>query len=209
ETYNMSLIIDKPLGYNIVSGTDAADWAKETVSVQIVDGKPALPLRVERLPAYNFFYVDISEAEDRAIILDTLEAQLLKLTRAKDDYLAYLSNGTDPTIAEVGDEYEDVLVDITRTFTDPPVISLDRDQILKQMKVEKVKPNRRKTIFNFFLSRTIYQQSREQLITKLTETFGEDQRNVQINIYTDYAVAESDKLAKGMYQMPIRYIHLK
>lgn len=206
---NFSLNIEKPLGYDIIAGGNSDNWANENVAVQIIDGKPALPLQVERLPAFHFFYVDISEAEDRAIILDTLEAQMLALTGQNDEYLAYLSNGTDPTIAEIGDEYEDVLIDITRTFTDPPVPSLDRDQILKQLKVEKVRPNRRKTVFNFFMSRTIYQQSRAELINRITETFGEDEGNVQINIYTDYLIAESDKLPKDLYKTPIRYIQLK
>ena len=207
---NFQLTIEKPLGYNLFVGSESRGWRQPDLLVSMQNGKPAQTLKLEPIPTYNLFYIDISEAQNRNLIRKPVMEQVRELRGKGNDFLVFLSNGQSPYVAENDPtNFRSVMRQLVLSSPDVPKAETDRSLLLSRMKLNEILPTRRLVNMHFYLSKSLYDTSREQLINELTAAFPEGQENIRIFIHTDFEIPESDKLERGLYRTPIEYIYLR
>lgn len=208
---NYQLTLEKPLGYNLRTGSSASNWKQANVRINMENGEPKSnqPLKLEALSTYNLFYVDIGEFQNRNRPRRSILSQVNTLTESGQEIFVYLSDGTSPYTASTSQELPSVLSKIALIFPDVPKAETDRDLLIKRINIPEIMPSRRIVNLHFYLGRTLYETSRNELINELTKAFPTGRENVKIFIYTDFEVSNSQKLERGVYKTPITYIHLK
>jgi hypothetical protein len=81
--------------------------------------------------------------------------------------------------------------------------------MLEQMDISSIRPDRRVVHMHFFLSRSIYESSREQLITQLADAFGDQAEQLRLFLYTDFDIPAGSRLTSSRYKVPVTYIRLQ
>lgn len=206
---NYQLELEKPLGYDLFTGSSSKNWKAGSITVNMSNGKPTQTLKLEPVPSYHLVYIDISEATNRNLFRKPVLSMVRGYNSAKEGYMVYLSNGQSPNIAENASDFRIILRNISQIFPDLPKAGVDRQALLDRMKGKDLFPERQIVNLHFFLSRTLYETSREQLINQLTAAYPQGRENIRIFIHTDFEVPQSMKLEQGLYKTPVEYILLK
>ncbi|MEM7374167.1 MAG: hypothetical protein AAF587_36575 [Bacteroidota bacterium] len=207
-TSSFQLVLEKPLGYNLIAGSASSNWKESDVRVNIRNGKAQQSLKLETIPTYNLFYVDIGEFQNRNRPRRSILQQVNKLAENGQKIFVYLSDGQSPYTASSAQELPSVLSKIALIFPDVPKAETDRTLLTQRMNVADVMPSRRVVNFHFYLGRTLYETSRNELVNELTKAFPEGRENINIYLYTDFEVSDTQKLDGGVYKTAVEYIHL-
>jgi hypothetical protein len=185
----------KPHGINIQTHKKSSDWKEAEVEVGFQNGVVADTLLLERAATpFNLYYVDISEADDYQVIMDTLEKQLLHDIEQKEDFLGFISNGRTPVIVSEVSAYEDLLYGINKVERLTPNAAADKARLIELVDVDNLLPDRRKVRVKLFLSQTINKLSRDILVRQFLESLGEDVSQVEVTVYHYQAIPAAEKI---------------
>ena len=168
ENYNIKFI--KPKGYNIYKQDENKNnnWKKDTLFINLNDKTPLkINLNIDKNPTFNFYYIDVSDCDNRSKLIEQLKNKLDKNIENGNDFSLYISNGDKPIKANTNNTKDiiNIYTKIATLNTQIPIYSVDKIDILKILNPEKIMPERRKEVFlNFYCSERSF-DSWEQLIS--------------------------------------------
>jgi hypothetical protein len=219
--------IPKPLGKDIrLPEAPGDDWKGPVFQLQL--GRPRRltegaaqdavadllsRVKVVSLPTFDLFYLDMSRTRselknsDPGAIQDLLAQrfQAIRNSGQGDEFFAYLSNGNSSLEITEQDDFNNFLRSVASIQPDPPNGQNDREHLLESMELDELPPHRRIQTYHFFLSKTIFSLSAQELIVDLIKARGEGAENIRLKIYTEFPVDEGDQL-QGV---EAEYIHLQ
>lgn len=167
----------------------------EVKSSGVIQRKPPRKPRQEQggntrqtdpLPAstsLRIYYLDISERQDRAMLLDSLERGL----QESDNVYLYLSGGDqkEPWIGREKTEYAKVMQAVSQQNPSLPTLSLDVTRLLADEELLNRIAAADQVDLRFYLSATIYQLSTEILIEAFLPRVKALQSTVQVRVYVE------------------------
>lgn len=133
------------------------------------------------------FYLDISEIQDRARLLDTLEHYLIKSNW--EGYL-FLSNGSHPRVGTTPDENKAILNAVSFLNPDLPVLISDAERLLQDAALQDLLSRNESVHFRFFLSPDLYHLSREVLKKQLFDPLLAQKPQTTIYLYLEDALPQ-------------------
>ena len=156
----------------------------------------------ENITKYELYFYDLSDPyEGRDNIKLKAEYSCNNIDLKKTKFLAYLSNGSHPFIAEDIEHFRNkILFNISRGQPDPPTMAIDTKNIFKYIeKVNKYSSTINEINLNLFLSKTFYKIAGEPFVNKLVKFFKNNnfKGKINVNIYTfNYEIPNNKKLNK-------------
>ena len=199
------VMLQKPRGYDVYQGTNS-DWKTQSATIGMRDEQATSRIRIDRLPTYNMFYADISEITDRQSLIAVFEPLIEEINRNQDELLLYVSNSQSPEVIAVNNDFESFFETIAFRNTDLPTANFDRQRLAQELDPQKIVPERRIVVYHMFLSNTIHKLSRELLVEQFLEDTPEEQRPVELRIYTEEPIPASDQVKGEKYNVKITYI---
>lgn len=204
-SYQLSLI--KPVGFDLYRGGNTGNWASEDLIVDIRNGRPVSSIKARRLPQYHVFYIELSEVENRYLVMDSLDRKFQRLKTRGDSILIYMSNGNNPTIATRTNELEAVIEMMYVSNPDIPNAVTEKAALKERIDLAEVIPDRRQVVINYIISNSLYRRSRSILIDELSRELNLDREKVQFRIYTEQPIFQSDQFSKSEFPN-LKYIRL-
>lgn len=202
------LTLKKERGMDVLIQGQASDWKNPQVRIPMQGTRSIQPVEFVRLPAFHLMYVDISEAQDRIVVINELEKLIKNVKAEQNEMLGYLSNGGSPRTITSPDNMDDLLEGVSYLNPQLPIAREDLTNLQERIDGETVIPARKEIVLNFVLSKTIYLRSRNILIAELLESLGDDTEEVIIRIYTEEPIAPSERMKLDLNN-DIEYLQLK
>lgn len=176
---SIALILDKPFGYDIHQEGDWTAWKNDKIKIPVKD--LYIDLEIEKLPTFEFFYLDISDIYDLDAVTTLLEN---RITHNNVEFFIYLSNSNHPVIAQRKnmEEFNELLNMISMLRPEPPLLANETTLISSYINGLIYNENRRSLNYNFLFSGTFMNHSSPSFIKACIST--KNKYIQSINIYS-------------------------
>jgi hypothetical protein len=176
-------VIIKPKGYNIYSPFETGDkWKENEYSVSIRDKSP-VRLLIQKIPSFDFFYLDVSTLKKRNIAISDITGKLESITNTGDSYYLYVSDYEQPLDAREGLDYIEILGVAGNMNPDVPSPAVDVPNILKALDWQEIIKANKEIRMHFYLSRITYELHSKQLIVDFLNRIAS--RRWDVYVYSD------------------------
>lgn len=193
----------KPYNYNLsLSGDERHDWKKNRLNVTIKHTNDTIiKLDLEKIPPFQFFYIDLSGFKNLQKIKDLLKE---KIEKQNNDYFIFVSNSKKPLIWKTGDDLDELLTRISLMRPEPPLYFNEAryikpyiDEMIEDKSIYSI--DRREMDFNFLFSESFLNNSSQRFILDDCLRNIDVDSNIKskkIKIYS-YSTVEKPKYIKG------------
>lgn len=150
----ISFNFQKPFNYNISLKGIKSDWKNPAIEVPII--KDTTVLELDKIPPFEFFYIDLSGFENLESVKNVLKN---KIEKEGNDYFIYVSNSTQPLIWRTGDDLYELLTRISLMRPEPAFYDDEKKYVKPWIDELKYNEERREVHFNFLVSQSFLNYS--------------------------------------------------
>jgi hypothetical protein len=180
----IKVVIIKPKGYNIYSSSESSEinWKESEYYIKIRDKSP-VQLQIQKIPSFDFFYLDVSTLKKRNIAISDIAGKLENISKSGDSYYLYVSDYERPLEAKDSEAYNDILREASNMNSDPPTPNIDIANISKALDWPTILKANKEIRIHFYLPKSTYELCSKTLIVDFLYKIAN--RRWEVYIYSD------------------------